>query len=108
MSAKVLVLYPQPDDHDAFDAAYRDEHTPMVTPEAIPGMTKLVVGTIQDTPEGPAPFYKMAELHFDSLADLQAGMSADSVAPVLEHAGQISTGGPPVALICDEDEVMTF
>jgi uncharacterized protein (TIGR02118 family) len=108
MPAKVLVLYPQPDDRDAFDDAYRDEHTPMVTPDAIPGMTKLVVGTIQDTPEGPAPFYKMAELHFDSLADLQAGMSAESVGPVLQHAGEISTGGPPVALICDEDDVVTF
>ena len=32
--AKIMVLYPTPRDPAAFEKAYRDEHTPMVTPSA--------------------------------------------------------------------------
>ena len=47
--AKIMVLYPTPRDPAAFERAYRDEHTPMVTPSAFPGMTRFVASRITGT-----------------------------------------------------------
>lgn len=40
MTVKLLAMYTQPDDVDAFLTHYRDVHAPLV--EKVPGLTKLV------------------------------------------------------------------
>jgi uncharacterized protein (TIGR02118 family) len=101
--AKLMVLYPTPRDSAAFERVYRDEHTPMVTPSAFPGITRFVASRIAGTPDGsPAPFVRMAELHFASLDALQKAAGSESAKRVVQHALSISTGGPPVFLIAEE------
>jgi uncharacterized protein (TIGR02118 family) len=106
--AKVVVLYPAPRDPAAFERAYREEHTPMVTPKAFKGLTRFVASKVTGTVGGgSAPFARIAELHFPSLQALQAAAGSESAKRVVEHAISISTGGPPVFLVAEE-ETTTF
>lgn len=106
--AKIVVLYPAPRDAAAFERAYREEHAPMVTPTTFPGLTRFVASRITGTAGGgPAPFARIAELHFPSLEALQAAAGADPAKRAVAHAISISSGGPPQFLIAEE-ETTTF
>jgi uncharacterized protein (TIGR02118 family) len=101
--AKIIVLYPTPRDSAAFERVYRDEHTPMVTPTAFPGITRFVATRITGTADGsPAPFARVAELYFPSLQALQAAAGSEGAKKAVAHAISISSGGPPVFLIAEE------
>ena len=78
---RLIVLYNQPDDPEAFDAHYRDVHTPIV--ERYPKLRSLRLTKVTGVAGRPAPFYLMAEMLFDSDQDL-----ADAVgsAPSAESA----------------------
>jgi uncharacterized protein (TIGR02118 family) len=106
--AKVIVLYPTPRDVNAFERAYAQDHVPMVTPETFKGMTKFVASRIVGTPDGsPAPFCRVAELHFPSMEVLQAAAASSSAQKAVAHAISISSGGKPVFLVAEE-EMRTF
>ena len=106
--AKVVVLYPAPRDVDTFERAYMQEHAPMVTAENFKGMTRFVASRIVGMPDGsPAPFYRIAELHFPSMEALQAAAASSSAQQVVAHAVSISSGGMPVFLVAEE-ETKTF
>ena len=69
---KVVVLYPSPTDVAAFERTYTQDHVPMVTAENFKGIRKFVASKIVGTPDGsPAPFYRIAELHFQTMEALQ-------------------------------------
>lgn len=106
--AKLVVLYPAPRDPAAFERVYREEHTPMVTPATFKGMTRFVASKITGTADGgAAPFARIAELHFPSLQALQAAAASEPAKRAVAHALSISTGGPPVFLVAEE-ETTTF
>ena len=101
--AKIMVLYPTPRDPAAFEKVYRDEHTPMVTTSAFPGMTRFVASKITETADGSkAPIARVAELHFPSIQALQAAAETDGAKKAVAHAISISSGGPPQFLIAEE------
>ena len=98
---KLVVMYPRPKDVDAFEKVYQAEHVPMAV-QKLSGKTKLVATKVVGSPQGMAPFYRIAEVHFPSMEALQAcAASADGQA-TLAHAAQISSGGPPVVMIAEE------
>src|SRR5919201_4679084 len=97
--AKIVVLYPTPKDVNTFERAYSQEHVPMVTPQNFKGLGKFVASKIVGTPDGsPAPFHRIAELHFPSMDVLQAAAGSSSAQKVVAHAFSISSGGNPVIL----------
>lgn len=106
--AKIIAIYPAPKDVSTFERAYTQDHSPMVTPQNFKGMTKFVATKIVGTPDGsPPPFHRIAELHFPSLAALQAAAGSASAQQVVAHAVSISSGGKPVFLVAEE-ETKTF
>jgi len=106
--AKLVVLYPAPKDAAAFERVYREEHTPMVTPATFKGITRFVATKIVGAADGSsAPFARVAELHFPSLQTLQAAAASESAKQAVAHALKISTGGPPLFLVAEE-ETTTF
>jgi len=106
--AKVIVLYPTPQDVNVFDRAYVHDHAPMVTPENFKGLTKFISSKVVGTPDGsPAPFYRVVELHFPSMEALQAAAASSSAQQAIAHAVSISTGGKPIFLVAEE-EISTF
>lgn len=75
----------------------------MVTPEIFPGLTKFVATKIAGTPDGSTPPYaRVAELHFPSMAALQAAAASPSAQKAVAHAVSISSGGAPVFLVAEE------
>jgi len=99
---KLIVLYPPPTDSTTFERRYRLEHVPMVV-EKIPGLKKFVAARVVGTPTGTAPYQRVAELYFDSAASLQSAMASAEGQAAVAHAMEISTGGPPVVLIAEDD-----
>jgi uncharacterized protein (TIGR02118 family) len=71
MTAHLLILYPKPDDAEAFDRAYREEHLPYAGPrlEGATGVaTKRVVG-----PAGqPQLYHLISDVSFPSLEAMKA------------------------------------
>jgi uncharacterized protein (TIGR02118 family) len=73
--AQLLALYHQPADPAAFDRYYFETHVPLA--KKVPGLRSYVrqrrpVNVIAGS---PAPHF-IAELSFDSMADLQAALSS--------------------------------
>lgn len=99
---KLIVLYPPPTDAAVFERRYRGEHAPMV--DKIPGMKKFVAAAVLGTPAGTAaPYQRVAELYFESAAALEAAIASPAGQAAVAHAMEISTGGPPVVLIGEDD-----
>jgi uncharacterized protein (TIGR02118 family) len=99
--AKIVVIYPRPKNPEAFERVYADEHVPMVP--KFEGITKFVQTKVVGTPTGePAAIQRIAELYFPSLDILKKAASSKDAQDAVAHAVSISTGGPPVFLICEE------
>lgn len=100
---KLIVLYPPPTDVATFERRYQSEHAPMVI-QKVPGVKKFLAAQVLGTPSGTAPYQRVAELYFDSIESLQAAMASTGGQATLAHAMEISTGGPPVVLIAEDDQ----
>jgi uncharacterized protein (TIGR02118 family) len=73
---RLVALYNAPDDPTAFDAHYRDVHSPIVA--RYPGLRDVRLTTPAGVGGRPAPFHLMAEMSFDSMADLEAALSSEA------------------------------
>jgi uncharacterized protein (TIGR02118 family) len=101
---KLMVLYPPPKDVEVFERRYREEHIPMAQ-KSLAGVTKFVATRVLGSPAGAAPYQRVAELYFDSIEALQAAMSSPGGQATVAHALEISTGGPMVVLIAEDDKL---
>jgi|SRR5580765_3108082 uncharacterized protein (TIGR02118 family) len=100
---KLIVLYPPPTDVSTFERRYHTEHEPMVL-QKIPGLKKFLAAEVLGSPAGAAPYQRVAELYFDSMQALQAGIASPGGQATVAHAVEISTGGAPVVLIAEDDK----
>ena len=73
--ARILVLYNKPADPAAFNRYYFETHVPIA--RKLPGLLSYVVssGSV-DVIAGGQPPHLIAELEFDSVADLQNAMAS--------------------------------
>jgi uncharacterized protein (TIGR02118 family) len=105
-STKLIVAYPQPTDIDAFERIYTQEHVPMAIAN-LEGKTKMVATRILQSPQGKPQFHRVAEVHFPSMEALQRCAESAGGKATLANAAKISSGGPPVIMIAEE-ETFTF
>src|SRR5579863_9435480 len=101
-SIKLIVAYPQPKDASAFEKIYQQEHVPMAIAK-LHGKTKMVATKILPSALGEPPVYRFAEVHFPSMEVLQQCAESAGGKETLAHAAKISSGGPPVIMIAEED-----
>jgi len=73
---RLIALYNQPDEPDAFDAHYANVHTPIV--QSYPNLRELRTGKPTGVGGRPSPYYLMAEMVFDSQEDLDAALSSEA------------------------------
>ena len=71
---RLIALFDQPDDPDAFDAHYRDVHAPIV--RRYPGLRDLRLTRPSAAGRSSAP-YLMAEMVFDTRDDLDAALASE-------------------------------
>lgn len=103
---KLIVMYPPPKDTAVFERAYLEDHIPMVAPLLkAAGATKVVMTKSTGSPAGAPAFYRVAEIHFPAMQNLQDFAGSKSGQDAVAHAGKISTGGAPTVLIAEEEVV---
>jgi len=103
--AKIVVLYPQPTDVDAFERVYLHEHVPLAKAK-IGGATRFTFTTVRGAVGGASPYHRITEIYFPSMDALQASAASPGTQEAAGHAVAISSGGPPVFLIADEELIM--
>jgi uncharacterized protein (TIGR02118 family) len=101
-SVKLIVAYPEPLDAQAFEREYLEEHVPLAVAK-LHGKTRIVATKILGAPQGKPQFYRVAEVHFPSMKVLEACAESLGGKETLAHAAKISSGGPPVIMIAEED-----
>jgi uncharacterized protein (TIGR02118 family) len=76
VAVRLIALYNQPQDPTAFDAHYREVHAPIV--RRYPGLRELRLTSPISMGSRHPRFHLMAEMFFDSRADLDAAMTSDA------------------------------
>ena len=99
---KIVVIYPRPKDEATFEQLYKEEHLPLAE-EKLKGMTRLVATKVVSSPQGKVTAYRIAEVHFSTMDDLTKCAESEGGKAVLAHAAKISSGGPPIVLVCEEE-----
>jgi uncharacterized protein (TIGR02118 family) len=100
--AKLVVIYPPPKEVEGFERVYQNEHVPMAV-EKLAGKTKIVATKVLGSPQGTAPIYRIAEIHFPSMQALEACAASIGGKETIAHAVSISTGGAPFILVAEEE-----
>jgi uncharacterized protein (TIGR02118 family) len=92
---KLVALYGPPTDAEAFERHYAETHTPLA--HQLPGLrwveTALILGTAQG---GIAPYYRIAELWFEDIAQLQAAAVSAEGQALAADVANFATGGVTV------------
>src|SRR5260370_2589740 len=95
---KLVVIYPQPKDIDAFEKVYQNEHVPLAVAKQ-GGKTKIVTTKILGSPQGTAPFYHVVEVYFASMQVLDVVVALDSGKETIAHSVTISPSTSPIFCI---------
>jgi len=97
MAAQVLVLYNQPADPAAFEAYYFGTHIPIA--KQIPKLRKYTVNRGQlAAAAGEPPYFLIAILEFDSMADVQAGFASKEGMAAGADVANFATGGASILM----------
>jgi uncharacterized protein (TIGR02118 family) len=85
VTVKLVVLYTQPSDPDAFDRHYLGTHMPLV--RQVPGLQRAESGRFTTALDGSEQTYhRIAELYFADQSALQAGFgSAEGQATAADY-----------------------
>ena len=97
---RLIVLYNTPDDPAAFDAHYRDVHTPIV--QGYPKLRDLKASRPDGVGGRPSPYYLMAEMSFDSDADLQGALQSEAGAASARDLRNFAGAGAALFVVHDE------
>ena len=73
---RLIALYNVPDDPEAFDAHYRDVHSSIVA--RYPGLQSVLLTKPIGVAGRPAPYHLVAEMTFDTDAELEAALSSEA------------------------------
>ena len=72
--ARLLVFWEQPTDPEAFERHYRDVHIPLA--REIPGLRSYTI-TDNPAPVRGEPYFRIAELRWDTMDGLRAYFASD-------------------------------
>src|SRR5689334_1079092 len=86
---KLVALYKQPSDPEAFDSAYFNTHIPLI--KKLPGLQKTVITRFTRSIMGDA-YYLMAEMHFADEGTLKAAMKSAEMATAGENLDGFAKG----------------
>jgi len=73
---RLVALYNVPEDPDAFDAHYRDTHARIV--DRYPNLREVRLTAPRGVAGRPSPYHLMAEMVFDTDADLDAALGSEA------------------------------
>lgn len=92
---KITALYGQPGDPEEFEAYYAETHMPLV--ERLPNLRRYEASLALASADGGAPpYYRTFEGYFDTIEDLQSGMTSPEGQDVVNDLPNFATGGVTV------------
>ena len=97
---RLIALYHPPDDTDAFDTHYRDVHMPIVA--RYPNLRDVRLSKPAGVAGRPAPFHLMAEMVFDSEADLDEALASEPGAESARDLRNFAGAGVTMFIAPDE------
>ncbi|MDQ2690054.1 MAG: EthD family reductase [Chloroflexota bacterium] len=97
---RLIALYNAPDDTDAFDAHYRDVHMPIVS--RYPNLRDVRLSKPTGVGGRPSPYYLMAEMVFDSAADLDEALMSEAGAASAKDLRNFAGAGVTMFIAPDE------
>lgn len=102
-TAKLVVKYPVPTDLEKFESLYLGQHVAMAV-DRLPGKTEIVATKVLSSEQrGPAPFHRIAEIHFPSMSALGVCAASEGAKETVANAVAISTSGPPIFIVAEEE-----
>ena len=97
----LVALYSMPEDTLAFDAHYRDIHTPIV--RRYPRLRALRSVHPQGMGDRPPAIYLMTEMGFDSRPDLDAAIASDAGRESGRDLRNFAQAGVTLTVVDDAD-----
>ena len=97
---RLVVLYNRPDDTDAFDAHYRDVHTPIVS--RYPNLRSTRLSKVAGVGGREPAYYLMAEMAFDSAAELDEALASEPGAASAKDLRNFAGAGVTMFIAPDE------
>jgi uncharacterized protein (TIGR02118 family) len=97
---RLVVLYQKPDDTDAFDAHYRDVHMPIVS--RYPNLRDVRLSKLAGVGGRDAAYYLMAEMTFDTAADLDDAIMSEAGAESARDLRNFAGAGVTMFIAPDE------
>ena len=92
---KLTVLYGHPEDPAAFEEHYANTHLPLV--DEVPDLQRFEAGKVVGTPDGgEPPYYRIAELWFESMEQMQQSLSTPEGEAPPEDIPNFATGGATI------------
>jgi uncharacterized protein (TIGR02118 family) len=93
--AIVTVLYNPPKNPAAFEKYYKETHVPLVVANQKEiGFTRADLTKFKSTADGKkSPYYRQAELYFNSMDDLKKGIATEGFKKVADDLKNFATGG---------------
>lgn len=88
---RLIALYNVPESPDAFDAHYRDVHSPIVA--RYPNLREVRLTTPVGVAGRPPPYHLMAEMLFDTTADLEAALMSEAGAESARDLRSFASAG---------------
>jgi uncharacterized protein (TIGR02118 family) len=97
---RLIVLYSPPEDTDAFDAHYRDVHMPIVS--RYPNLRDVRLSTLAGVGGREPAYYLMAEMAFDTAADLDEALQSEPGAASAKDLRNFAAAGVTMFIAPDE------
>jgi len=97
---RLIALYNVPEDPEAFDAHYRDVHSGIVA--RYPNLRDVQLRKPAGVGGRDAPFHLMAEMVFDSAADLQDALMSEAGAASAKDLRNFAGAGVTLFIAPDE------
>ena len=96
MPTKITVIYDNPTDPAAFEAAYAG--TQIALAKALPGLTRIETSKVWPKEDGTAtPAYRMMDLYFESYESASAAVTTPEAAALFPSIFSLGTGGVRIA-----------
>lgn len=97
---RLIALYNVPEDPASFDAHYRDVHSLIVA--RYPGLRDMRLTRPLGVASRPTPFHLMAEMVFDTDADLDAALGSEAGADSARDLRNFAGAGVTMFIAPDE------
>ena len=103
MTTKLIVIYDQPEDAEAFFKHYEEVHTPLV--KRTPGLQRLVLNrVVGDVFGGSAPYAAIAEMDYPDRETFEAAMKSSQNQAVAKDLMSFANGKVKVLIAESNDK----